>query len=89
MSLSKGSGNPKHDLNHMAPAAANVKLGDRLDDLITQHNVLIAKFNALMTALGAGGSTVPSLTVPQALPAPVAIVALNSNAAPELFGDRP
>ena len=89
MSLSKGTGNPQHDLNHMNPAANNARLGDRINDLITQHNLLTAKFNALMTALGAGGSTVPSLTTTQALASPIAIVTLTSNPSPSIPGDRP
>jgi hypothetical protein len=89
MGVSKGSGNLKRDLNHMAPAANNAKLGDRLDDLITQHNILIAKFNSLMTALGAGGSTVPTLTTTQALTSPVAIQTLATLPTPEITGDRP
>lgn len=89
MAMSKGTGNPKHDLNHMSPAANNARLGDRIDDLITQHNLLAAKFNSLMTAIGAGGGAVPSLVVPQALASPIAIATLTSNAAPEIPGDRP
>lgn len=87
---SKGSGNVKRDLNHMAPAANNAKLGDRMDDLITQHNLLLAKFNALLAALvAANGAVLPSLAAVSALAVPVAIPALGSNAAPEITGDRP
>jgi hypothetical protein len=88
--LSKGSGNPKHDLNHMSPAAANAKLGDRLDDLITQHNLVVAKLNALLAALvAASGASVPAITAVTALAVPVVIPALGSNSAPEIPGDRP
>jgi hypothetical protein len=89
MGVSKGSGNLKRDLNHMAPAANNAKLGDRIDDLITQHNILVAKFNALVTTLGAGGSTVPSLTTVDAMPSPIAIQTLATLPTPEIPGDRP
>jgi hypothetical protein len=47
--LGKGSGNLQRDLNHMAPAAHAVRLGDTLHDLITAVNALIA----------AGGNTIP------------------------------
>ncbi len=49
--LGKGSGNLQHDLNHMSPTAANVKLGDTLNDLITAVNALIV----------AGGNTIKAV----------------------------
>jgi hypothetical protein len=42
MLSSKGSGNLQHDLNHLAPAAHNVRLGDTLSDLIIAVNLIIA-----------------------------------------------
>lgn len=90
MTASRGSGNPQHDLNHMAPAANVVKLGDRMYDLITNYNILASKFNALVTALGAGGGNVPSLATVDALPSPAsAIATLTAPGAPEITGDRP
>ncbi len=38
--------NLQSELNRMAPAAAHAKLGDILNDLITNHNALCAKLDA-------------------------------------------
>lgn len=46
MATTKGTGNLKGDLNKMNPAASNAKLGDMLDELVTQHNALLAKLDA-------------------------------------------
>lgn len=90
MTLSRGSGNPQKDLNHMAPAANVVKLGDRLNDLITTVNVLTAKVNALTAALAAAsGGTVPVLTAVTALTSPAAIATLAAPGAAEITGDKP
>lgn len=37
---------PKDALNRAMPANARVQLGDVVDDLITQHNALLAKLDA-------------------------------------------
>jgi hypothetical protein len=90
MTVSKGSGNLQRDLNHMTPAAANARLGDRVNDLITNLNLLTAQFNAALALLvAANGASVPLLTTVTALKAAVAIPTLATLAAPELPGDRP
>lgn len=38
--------NLKDELNRMNPAAAHVKLGDVVDELIAKHNSLLAKLDA-------------------------------------------
>lgn len=38
--------NLKDELNRMNPAAAHVKLGDVLDELIAKHNAAMAKLDA-------------------------------------------
>lgn len=38
--------NLKTDLNRMSPAAARVKLGDVIDELIIAHNSAMAKLDA-------------------------------------------
>ena len=38
--------NLKDELNRMNPAAAHVKLGDVVDELITKHNAAMAKLDA-------------------------------------------
>ena len=38
--------NLKDELNRMNPAAAHVKLGDVVDELIAKHNALLAKLDA-------------------------------------------
>lgn len=76
--VGRGSGNPQHDLNHMAPAANTVHLGDRMFDVITNLNALTARFNQLIVILtAANGTNVPVMTTVAALlPAPVAIKTL-------------
>lgn len=46
-----GTGDVQRELNHSMPAAFHAKLGDVLNDLITQHNNLLA---ALVAANIAG-----------------------------------
>lgn len=46
MVIIKGTGNLQDELNRMNPAAAHVKLGDVLNDIITQHNALLVKLDA-------------------------------------------
>jgi hypothetical protein len=72
----RGSGNPQHDLNHMNPAANNVRLGDTLNDLILTVNGILA---ALIAAPGA-----PVLTGVNAVPN-----RLLTRVAPEIPGDLP
>jgi hypothetical protein len=73
----RGSGNPQHDLNHMAPAARTVNLGDRLNDLITNYNLLQAQHAALLAALvAANGAVLPSLAAVSALTTPATIKTL-------------
>lgn len=38
--------NLKSDLNRMNPAAAKIKLGDVVDELIVAHNAVLAKLDA-------------------------------------------
>ena len=45
----------KDQLNRCMPAAGKAKLGNVLTDLITQHNALVVKFNALLAKLDADG----------------------------------
>jgi hypothetical protein len=59
MSLSRGSGNPQHDLNHSSPAASTVHLGDWLADLTTAVNFLL---------LAQSGGSLVGVTVPKQLP---------------------
>jgi hypothetical protein len=85
---SRGSGNPQRDLNHSMPAAKTVKLGDRLNDLITNLNLATAKLNAAVTALAAAsGGSVPVLTAVTALQSPVAIATLTT--VPNITGGDP
>lgn len=46
MAASNTNRNLKDELNRMNPAAAHVKLGDVLDELITKHNAAMAKLDA-------------------------------------------
>ena len=43
----KGSGNLKTDLNRMSPAAYNIKLGDMLEQIISNQNAILAKLDAI------------------------------------------
>jgi hypothetical protein len=73
----RGSGNPQRDLNHSMPAARTVNLGDRLNDLITNYNLLQTQYAALLAALvAANGAVLPSLAAVSALAAPVQIKTL-------------
>lgn len=61
----KGTGNPQDELNRAFPAAAHVKLGDLVVDLITKHNALVAALTSatyMVTSAGlaikAGASAV-------------------------------
>jgi len=47
---SKGTGNLKNDLNRMAPTAANAKLGDMLESVISNQNAILAKLDAIGAA---------------------------------------
>jgi len=49
----KGSGNLKNDLNRMNPAAGNAKLGDMLENVISNQNAILAKLDAI----GAAGAS--------------------------------
>lgn len=53
MSAGRGDRSAVDMLNRMAPAAAYVKLGEIVDELITKHNALLAKMDADNTALNA------------------------------------
>jgi hypothetical protein len=53
-----GTGNVQRDLNHSMPAAFQAKLGDVLNDLITQHNNLLAA----LTAANIAGLVLTSVT---------------------------
>jgi len=46
----KGTGNLKNDLNRMAPTAANAKLGDMLESVISNQNAILAKLDAIGAA---------------------------------------
>ena len=50
----------KDELNRATPGARDARLGDVIDDLITQHNALLA---ALDTANVAGGTNVQNFSV--------------------------
>jgi hypothetical protein len=47
--------NLKTDLNRMNPAAAYVKLGDVVDELIAANNAMAAKIDVLTAKLNADG----------------------------------
>ena len=50
----KGTGNLKNDLNRgLGPAAANAKLGDMLESIISNQNAILAKLDAI----GAAGAS--------------------------------
>jgi len=88
--FSQGSGNPQRDLNHMSRVANEVRLGDILNDVITNLNYNTAQTAALLTALAAAsGGNVPSLTAVVALTAPSPVTALTVKRTPEIPGDRP
>lgn len=53
MSAGRGDRSAVDMLNRMAPAAAYVKLGEIVDELITKHNALLAKMDADNTSLNA------------------------------------
>jgi len=42
---------PQDKLNRIAPGAAEVGLGDIINDLITAHNTLVTSYNALVAKL--------------------------------------
>ena len=46
MSAGRGERSAVDMLNRMTPAAAYVKLGEILDELVTKHNALCAKLDA-------------------------------------------
>lgn len=47
----KGTGNLKTDLNRgLGPAAANAKLGDMLESIISNQNAILAKLDAIGAA---------------------------------------
>lgn len=46
-----GSNNNQDVLNRSMPAAHQARLGDCINDLITQHNDLVSKYNALLAHL--------------------------------------
>lgn len=45
-----GTGNLKNDLNKSSPPAANAKLGDMLETIISNQNYLMAKLDAIGAA---------------------------------------
>lgn len=61
MSRNPSPWTPKGKLNNIAPGAKEVGLGDIIDDLITAHNDLVAKYNALCAKLDTAGGTVAGL----------------------------
>lgn len=44
-------------LNRMNPVASQAKIGDVTEDLITQHNALVAQYNLLLAHLDAANVT--------------------------------
>lgn len=52
MSAGRGDRSAVDMLNRMAPAAAYVKLGEILDELVTKHNALCAKLDTDATVTG-------------------------------------
>lgn len=51
MPSTKGTGNLKEDLNRgLGPAAANIKLGDLLESVISNQNAILAKLDAIGAA---------------------------------------
>lgn len=57
-----GTGNVQDELNRCMPAAKHAQLGDVLNDLITQHNALLAKLDTANLA-GMGTNNVATLSV--------------------------
>lgn len=53
MSAGRGERSAVDMLNRMGPAAAYVKLGEIVDELITKHNALLVKMDADNTSLNA------------------------------------
>jgi hypothetical protein len=72
----KGTGNLKNDLNRMNPAAGNIKLGDLLENIISNQNAILAKLDAIgaaatvgaiNTAAGTTNVSTMALTLPSKL----------------------
>lgn len=49
--------NVQDELNRSMPAAKDAALGDVLNDLITQHNALVVKYQALLAHLDVANVT--------------------------------
>ena len=70
----KGTGNLKNDLNRTTPAAANAKLGDMLEAIITTNNAILAKLDAIgaagvsSAAIATAAGTTNVATMTQVLP---------------------
>lgn len=72
----KGTGNLKNDLNRMNTVAANSKLGDMLESIISNQNAILAKLDAIgaaadvaaiNTAAGTTNVSTMALTLPSKL----------------------
>ena len=72
----KGTGNLKDELNRMNPASGHAKLGDLLDEIITKHNAVLAKLDAIGAA-GASSSAIATAACNDTA-ATVTYTALNS-----------
>lgn len=72
----KGTGNLKDELNRMNPASGHAKLGNLLDEIITKHNAVLAKLDAIGAA-GASSSAIATAAGTTNV-ATLSITALNS-----------
>lgn len=72
----KGTGNLKDELNRMNPASGHAKLGDLLDEIITKHNAVLSKLDAIGAA-GASSSAIATAAGTTNV-ATLSITALNS-----------